>query len=162
MSTDAKLIPDEQNRGFDIEEQVEAAKTEDEAIEFHVHGVDEKPLFWQGEPVVIGVYGSHSETYRKVEKQIRGRKLKRSSFTMAAQFSETIEKAAGATAYWKGVVSKGVPVPFTSANAAKLYDRCPWLLEQVLEAQTDHISFFSKRSTVQSKLSENGQSGNAV
>jgi hypothetical protein len=143
--------------GFDIESQVEQAKMENEGIVVHINGIDEKPQFFNKDgkltPVTITVAGEHSDHYRRAEAAIRKRKLKPKSMTGQVVYDDNIEKIAACTLAWEGFFSRRrgsdtlVLVPMTPDNVKQVYNRCPWVLEQVLMAMTDHASFFGKEST---------------
>jgi len=140
--------------GFDLEKQAEQAKLEDKGIDVHIHGVDEKPLFYEKDgqqfPVIINVSGAHSSQYRRVEQALRRRKLKPKNFTGELIYEDTIEKAAACTNGWEGFFINGKPIDPTPHNIKEVYKRAPWVLDQVTEAMHDHQSFFSNSSPTQS------------
>jgi hypothetical protein len=134
--------------GFDIEVQAAAANQEDNGTVVHIHGVDENPLFFKADsgedkPVSITVTGVHSQRFRRIEAQHRKRKLKASRLTGETIYDENIEKVAACTVSWEGFFVNGTPVEMTPHNVKELYKRCPWVLEQVLEAMNDHARFFT-------------------
>lgn len=137
---------------FDIEEQGEKAKEEDKGTEVFIHGVDEKPAFYTDEdgaeqPVTIIVAGMHSTQFRRAEELLRKRKLKARNFTGEAVYDDNIEKVAACTLGWAGFTFKGEQVQCTPHNVKELYKKCPWVLDQVLEAMQDHARFFNSGST---------------
>lgn len=157
MSDDVKEVNLEQPSvtGFDISEQKELAKKEDEGITLHLEGVDGKPMFFRnsvGEvvPVTITVAGSNSDRFKDIENRIRKRKLKPRQLTGDTLHNDQIEKAAYCTLRWEGILDKGNPVRCDHANALALYKHLPFVLRQVIEAMDDHESFFSNGSQTSS------------
>lgn len=144
--------------GFDINQQAEKAKKEDEGTEVHIHGLDDLPMFYEedGEqkPVTITVAGAHSQTYRRIEDSMRRRKLKPKQLTGEAIFSDNIEKAAACTLDWQGFFVGEEVVQPTANNIKQLYKTCPWVYEQVFEAMHDHARFFGNGSTQQLSSSD--------
>jgi hypothetical protein len=139
--------------GFDIHEQIEAAKSEDQGKAFHVRGADGKPAF-HGEgpdrkPVTITVAGTHSERVRRKDREIRRRKIRQGTFTLEQAHDNAIELAVAATIGWDGFTSRGAPLPCTPANVEQLYRGCPWIFDDAQEAMNDHAGFFEKPSPEQ-------------
>ena len=135
------------SNGFDLDAQLELAKQEDEGTDVHIHGVDEEPLYYQGEngerqPVIIRVAGAHSQRYRRAEERIRKRKLKPNKFTGELIHTDNVEKVAECTLSWKGIHAGGEPVEMTIPNARQIYKRAPWVLDQILEAMNEPTNFF--------------------
>lgn len=135
---------------FDITEQKQAARNEDQGIDVHIHGLDDLPMFFEqdGEekPVTITVVGSHSSRCRRFEEQLRKRKLKPSNLTGKRIYDDNIEKTAHCSLDWQGFFMDGKEVPFSQHNVKEVYVQCPWVLEQVLEAMNDHARFFESGS----------------
>lgn len=147
--------------GFDIAAQAKKAEQEDEGTVVHIHGIDEKPMFYEedgeSKPVTITVAGAHSSKFRRIEEALRRRKIKPRQFTAELVYEDNIEKAAACTLEWEGFQQNGEPVPMTGENAKFLYRSCPWVLEQVMEAMHDHSRFFENGSTPPKLSSENQQ-----
>lgn len=138
---------------FDIKQMGDAAASrEEEGVVVHVTDAEDTPQFYdtpEGErlPVTITVAGAHSTRFRRVEENIRQRKLKPSKLTGQAIYMENIEKAAACTLAWQGFVVNDQPIRCDAANAKVLYMACPWVYDQVLEAMHDHARFFGHGST---------------
>lgn len=135
--------------GFDIDQQKTAAAQEDDGLDVHIQGVDGSPLFYrdsagQKKPVIIRVAGSNSQKYRRIEEQLRKRKLRANMITGEALHSDQITKVVACTLHWEGFTSNADDVPLTPRNARMVYERCPWVLDQLIEAMNDHESFFKK------------------
>jgi hypothetical protein len=116
------------------------ADREDEGTVVHVMDENGKPLFEDGEPVTITVAGSYSRIYRRVEEQIRKRPL-RKKLTSEVFYEDTMEKTIACTLAWQGFKADGKPFELTRPNAHALYDNCPWIYDQVVEAMNDHALF---------------------
>lgn len=146
--------------GFDIEQQANQAKKEDEGTVVYIHGIDELPMYYQEEeggediPVTIHVAGAHSQRYRRVEENLRKRKLKPGQMTGERIHNDNIDKVAACTLDWAGFSVNGNPVECTKDNARMLYKTCPWVLDQVLEAMHDHTRFFESGSKPRQSTSE--------
>ena len=149
------------SQGFDIQQQAELAKEEDKGIDVHIHGVDEKPLYYMDgdvqKPVTINVSGVHSEKHRRVEAMLRKRKLKPNQFTGQFVYEDAIERAAACTNDWQGFFADGKVVPFSQANVREVYKRAPWVHDQIAEAMNDHSRFFGNASNSQQNTSIIGQ-----
>lgn len=135
--------------GFDIDQQKTAAAQEDDGSDVHIQGVDGNPLYYRdkhGEkkPVIIRVAGAHSQKFRRIEEQLRKRKLRGSMITGEALHSDQITKVVACTLHWEGFTSNADDVPLTPHNARMVYERCPWVLDQLVEAMNDHERFFKK------------------
>lgn len=53
---------------------------------------------------------------------------------------------------WEGVDStEGEPIPFSAAQCAALFDACPWIYEQVVEAFGAKARFFTRGASASSR-----------
>ena len=139
--------------GFDMAEMSAALSAEDEGVKVHIRGPDDRPMYYRrGEeaaPVTITICGVNSSRYRQEESRIRRRKLRPSKITGELVYEDGIEKAAACTLSWEGIVNRGEPVRCDRHNAAEMYKRFPFLLDQVTEAMQDHSLFSSTSSPTQ-------------
>lgn len=100
--------------------------------------------------ISIRVLGKDSDEFRKVsaaQSKKRMAKMSKGGFRNATTISieeieqETIELLASVTKGWDNVVVDGNPLPFSKENAAALYERFPWIKEQVDAAIGDRANF---------------------
>lgn len=153
MSEDFGQVPafvEAEDDGFDIHQQMEAAKAEGQPRPFHVKDAAGRPTFYgppdDRKPVRIFVVGSHSPRYRaKVREQDR-EKIGQGTFTMEHAKDRALELAAHATVGWEGMMSGGKPVSFNAANVLAVYRGCPWLLKDAQDTIEDHAGFFESPS----------------
>lgn len=135
------------SNGFDRKAQQALAATEDEGTVVHVRGVDEQPCFHKPpgaeaeRAVTWTVVGVNSRQHRRIEQELRTRKLKPASMTAGAFYADSIEKAAACTVGFDGFYDDGIPVEFNRHNAREILKEFPSLLEQVTEAMNDHARF---------------------
>lgn len=102
--------------------------------------------------IVVKVYGADSEKARAVETAQRNRRLRVIQATGGARRmkaeeydKEGLDLLVECTAGWSGVVENGEPLEFNSANVRSVYERHPWLREQVDKAVADRSLFFKKQ-----------------
>lgn len=97
-----------------------------------------------GEPITIWLLGSDSEKVRKRQRLEINKRLKRgnrSRMTAEELEEDGLNLLAFCTVSWKGIVLDG-EAPVCSAEAArKVYDRLPWLREQVDAFVGDRANF---------------------
>jgi hypothetical protein len=135
--------------GFDFNAEQQATSTEDEGTVVHIHDRTDRPMYWgdKGDkPVTITVAGTYSKQYRRAEEQIRKRPFKSRKLTGEVFYEEQIEKTVACTLAWDGFFTAGKPFELNRHNAAALYTTCPWVLDQVVEAMTDHGRFSATSS----------------
>lgn len=148
--------------GFDISKQAEVANQEDEGVFVHVNGLDDMPMYYEedGEEKPVGIYvaGSHSTRYRRIEDQLRKRKIKPRQLTGEAIYDDNVAKAVACTLSWQGFRQGDEVIPLTNQNAEHLYKTCPWVYDQVLEAMHDHKRFFKSGSTQPQLTSDSDRS----
>jgi len=138
--------------GFDISKEKEAGKIEDEGTFVHICGLDDMPMYYENskgkeEPVGIVVAGAHSARFREVEGRQRRRRLKPKDLTGHRIHEDSTEKVVHCTLSWQGFLDEGKEVRCDHHNVRMLYDQCPWVLDQVVEAMNDHSSFFENKSS---------------
>ena len=97
--------------------------------------------------IVIRLRGADSEAYREQLREIqrrtmnhlnRTRKLVRAPEEIEA---ESIELLVAATIGWSGIQEDGKDVPFTAANATRIYTDYPAIREQADRAVNDRANF---------------------
>lgn len=94
--------------------------------------------------IVIRVCGPDSERQRKaVQKQVDDRLRRRSAKPMTgAEVTEAgVRTVVACVLGWNHVVLDGRDVPFSVDNAVSLFQRFPWIFEQVNMAAGDRASF---------------------
>ena len=138
--------------GLNIGAQKKLAEKEDEGTAVHIHGMDEKPLFYENEageetPVTITVTGTNSRQFRTIEHRQRKRRIKPRAFTGQSLHHDGIEKAAYCTLRWDGVFGDNKEVVRCDyENARVLYEEVPHVYNQVVEAMGDAERFFASSS----------------
>jgi hypothetical protein len=90
-------------------------------------------------PVTITLAGRDSEIYRKISRDLANRRAEvaRAEGISEVQLSdaeldaEALDLLTALTLGWNGISSNKEPYPFSQENARKLYERLPWLREEV-------------------------------
>lgn len=102
-----------------------------------------------GVEMSVTVYAPHSKEYKaalyeQTNKRIqKAQKSKKITFTAEEIDLTTVELVAKTTKDWDLIFNKK-PLKFSVAEATDLYQKLPWLKDQVLEAQEDYTSFLKK------------------
>jgi len=101
--------------------------------------------------IVINVLGKDSDEFQKISRAQNKRFMAKmtkggfraSNFTRAPEEIErdSIELLAKCTKSWSGVVIEGKEIEFNYDNAVMVYERFPWLKEQVDIAIGDRANF---------------------
>lgn len=99
--------------------------------------------------ISITVLGKDSDEFQKISRQHskkRMAKITKGGFRGATIPLEEIEQdalelLAAVTKAWKNVVVDGNDLPFTKENAVAIYERFPWIKEQVDVAIGDRSNF---------------------
>ena len=138
--------------GFDLEQQLELAQREDIATPVHINGVDGNPLYYraadgQARPVFWYVTGQNSARYRKVDDQLRRRKLKLNQLNAQSLHADNITRIVACSEGWEGFMAKGEPINFTPENARQVLQRARWIVDQLLEAMSEPERFFGSSSS---------------
>lgn len=109
------------------------------------HPVDDTPLTDdKGVPITITVVGSDSQTFKRAmhaQADRRMAKANRRNMTMQSIEDEGINLLVAATTGWFGIIVDGKAMPFSGDNAHTLYDRFPWIREQVNVFVGDRANF---------------------
>jgi len=101
-----------------------------------MHPVEDIPLLGgDGDPVTFSLLGIDSEEYRASQRGITNKRLSRKNkFKITAEQLEleTIEVLVACTVNWSDNFEvDGSAYPFSKDNAKALYERFPWVREQV-------------------------------
>lgn len=102
-----------------------------------------------GTEMSVTVYAPHSKEYKaaiheQTNKRIqKAQKSKKITFTAEEIDLASVELIAKTTKDWDLIFNKK-QLKFSVAEASDLYQKLPWLKEQVIEAQEDYTSFLKK------------------
>ena len=142
--------------GFELGSAAPVADLEDAGTVVHLCGLDDELMFFTPEgpkakeqPVTITVAGSYSKRYRRAQnaqttRAIKGGGRRGSRITGESLREQRENLAAACVLAWEGFFDAGKPLDCTRENAAMVFERATWILEQVEAAQVDHASFFAK------------------
>lgn len=111
--------------------------------------VNDEPLIDEAtkEPWTIELIGADAPEYRKLRHRLVNEKLRaaqrsgRVKATAESLEADSIDLLAGATKGWKHIVDSGKPVEFSPQAARDLYERYPWLAEQISEFVNNRANF---------------------
>lgn len=95
--------------------------------------------------ITITLAGRDSERFQRAYRSIQNRRLGRRNKekqTVEQFENETIELLARATLGWQHITLEGAPLEFSEQNARRLYERLPWVREQIDEFIEDRQNFF--------------------
>jgi hypothetical protein len=115
---------------------LDTRKAADEGAKLQLrHPVEDSPLTKDdGSPITITLVGSDSATFKRAMQVQADRRLKsnnRRSISMQSIEDDAIDLLSAATIGWDGIVVDGEELPFSNENAKALYERFPWIREQV-------------------------------
>jgi hypothetical protein len=127
--------------GVDLNAVKDVANREDGGAVVHLNDEFGKPWYEGEQKVTITVAGSYSKAYRRAEESIRRRPIKSGKITGEKFYDENVEKVIACTLGWEGFELNGKPAELTRDNVRTLYNACPWVLDQVVEAMNDHKLF---------------------
>jgi len=151
-------------KGFNIAAEAALAKEEDKGTVVEIIGIEDLPMLYDHpdgseKPVTITVMGAHSSAFRRIEAALRKRKLKPRQLTSGAIFDDNVEKVVACTMAWEGFASDqdGEFLDFSRTLVRVLYDQCPWVYDQVMEAMHDHSNFSGSGSIAPSSTSDSQQ-----
>ena len=104
-----------------------------------------------GEPVTITLVGTDSKDYMKITHEIQNRRLGkrlgkggRMKTTAEEIEADALELLVASTKSWKHIVVDGAELSFSQANARMLFQRFPWIKEQVDEFIADRSNFLGE------------------
>jgi len=91
------------------------------------------------DPVTITLAGRDSEIYRRVSRDLVNKRVEAARAAGAADVqqsdedleNEALDLLSALTVNWNGITANKEPYPFSNENARKLYERLPWLREEV-------------------------------
>jgi hypothetical protein len=122
----------------------------------HLNGPSGQPLYedvpedaapgFEPEPVTITLLGEDSEVVTKVNNEAANRFLRgmgnaQQQVTAESSKANEIKKFAAATVDWSNIEVDGKTIPFSSASAASLYRRFPWIADQIRVFISDRANF---------------------
>lgn len=109
------------------------------------HPVEDTPITTDdGKPVTITVIGTDSEAFRRAAQAQANSRLKhgqRSRVTAETVESDATDLLVACTTGWSGIVVDGKELDFSAENARALYDRFPWIREQVSAFAAERANF---------------------
>jgi hypothetical protein len=122
-----------------------------EGAVLELRGPNGEPLKQDGgkKPVSITLYGADSEVARKARNAAANRYLKqRGKVQITAEGSEAdaLSFLAKCTAAWDGIVVDGKALPCDRENVMQVYERFPFIREQVDEFIADRANFLKASS----------------
>lgn len=100
--------------------------------------------------ITIKVLGKDSDEFQKISraqskkrmaKMTKGGGFRNSNVSLEEIERDGLELLAACTKSWTGVIVEGKPLDCTVPNAAMVYERFPWIREQVDEAIGDRANF---------------------
>lgn len=139
-------------------EKLATRKTSSNAVPLHVKFDGEKQyegspedVAAKSKPVRIFLIGQDSAEYSAVRQKLSNKALnkmakaggpgKKGAVSAEQLEEDKLELAVAATKNWENVVWEGQTLPFSPENVRKVYQECPWLLEQVEEFVNDRANF---------------------
>ena len=137
--------------GFDEVEQEAIAAAGDAGVVIHIKGLDKQPMFYTAEdgtrkPVTVTAATKGSNLWNRQLKAARRQKIDIRGLTGEKVHSDIVQRTAATTLSWDGFYRNGVAVPFSYHNAAAMYDKWPYLLDQVAEVQEEPAQVFTPPS----------------
>lgn len=97
-----------------------------------------------GEPVSITVLGSDSSEYRKrLRSAANGRINSRKKQTIEQLEQDGIGLLVAVTTGWRNIVVEGQNLEFSPEEARRLYEKYPWIREQVDEFVNERANFLT-------------------
>jgi len=103
-----------------------------------------------GEAVSIRLLGSDSKDFMKISQKIQDKRLQKRfskgkvKMTAAELDADAMELLIACTKSWKHIVIDKQPLPFNETNVRMLYDRFPWIREQVDTFINDRANFLGE------------------
>ena len=118
---------------------LDTSKAAEQGAKLHLrHPTEDYPITdngkKDGQPVTITLIGADSETFRRFSQSQMDRRLKAASkrqYTSAAAEEDATDLLVACTVGWGNIELDGKDLPFSKENAKLLYDRLPWVKEQV-------------------------------
>lgn len=127
------------------------AQNAEEGTTLHLRNpITGKPLEIDGKPVTISVKGADGETYQDAQRAARLALLPFSAPVLrevSKDYQDAVQEQASnvlaaVTTGWSGIRVDGEAWGFNADAAGALYDRFPWIKEQVDEAVNDRRRFY--------------------
>ena len=130
---------------FDLSKLDTSGAAETGAVLEVLHPTENTPL-----GIKITLAGADSDVYRKMVNKSVNKRLQRIKpgqtipFTAEEQEESGLNLLAVCTLSWEGVVVEGEALPCTKENAKMVYQRFPWIKEQVDQFIGDRANFLSR------------------
>jgi hypothetical protein len=126
-----------------------AEVSEDEGVIVHLRDRDGKLEYDGDKPVTMKVAGQYSERYRKAQRAITERNLKKRSSGIDVDYLEKVplELEAACIVEWPFSAS-GKPLPVSPTNWSAIIGKRPWYRPQIREAIERYTDFFAENSAV--------------
>lgn len=129
---------------FDLGKAAEVAVREDEGRTVGL--VDETGAPMDG--VTVTVVGSYSKRYREAVDARANRKFRLGKVPTPAEVrAETLHLYADCVTGWAGFEKNGQPHTCTREHVVEVFEKAPWIYEQVAQAVEDHAGFSRASST---------------
>lgn len=92
------------------------------------------PIADENSAFTIDLYKAHTTQARKVLYELNDRAIERKRDAKTEEvYGDYYDKAARLTAGWD-LIYDGAPLPFSVEKARELYEKFPWIIEQVYKA----------------------------
>lgn len=112
------------------------------------HPVTGAPLMTEaGEPISIRLLGNDSREFRAAIGELAEKQAGKRRQSLDAAEAHSVELLARLTTGWHGIVFGGEELPFTRANAERIYRERPWIREQVDKFIGERGNFFKGGAT---------------
>lgn len=112
------------------------------------HPVTGAPLMTDaGEPISIRLLGNDSREFRAAIGELAEKQAGKRRQSLDAAEAHSVELLARLTTDWNGIVFGGEELPFTRANAERIYRERPWIREQVDKFIGERGNFFKGGAT---------------
>lgn len=126
-------------------------ETDDQPVPVPMLSRDGEPYQGKNGPTVLFVVGEYSKEYRKGDKRVINKTLKRArqgEEIDADEIEETgLERCSYAVVGWENVEDDhGTPVPFSRQNVIAYLTAVPWNQVKVEQAIKGHARFFKRAS----------------
>jgi hypothetical protein len=140
----------EARAGFDLETEEESiADREERGCEVHIRNERGQKMYDGGEPVTMSVKGTYSHTYRRLSTGQRDEliRTRRSSVSGELLDQKDANLVAGCVFSWKGFKRKGTPIPISKREVLAVFEKWPFIYDQIREEMGARENFFEKSSS---------------
>jgi hypothetical protein len=136
--------------GLDIDSGEESiADREERGAVIHIRNARGEKMNNAGKPVTMSVKGTYSHTYRRLSTGQRDQMLRtrRSSLTGEILDQKDLDLVAGCVFAWDGFKKGGQPIPLSKAAVIQVFQRFPYVYDQIREEMGARENFFEKSSS---------------